>query len=259
MVLAGLSLKEALSALGIVSTIAMPLITFPIVLISALSAVIMPTLSQNLAQNNRASILRKVEKSFEATGLIAFGANAALLPVIGPLARLLYQQELGQTYIWLLSLCAVLIYFQVVSLSVLNGLGHQRLSMVSVICGETVQLFFTWRLCYIPTFGIIGYIWAMIIICVVVIALNLCFIQKIAHVLRTPTAACFSPPFWERGRAFSPVLLLISIRPWEASRPPPFGPSHSGLTGTVLPVIGLNPLRYIATLIPSRKDREVSL
>lgn len=262
LVLAGLSHKEALSALGIISSIAMPLITFPIVLISALSTVIMPTLSKNLAQNNHLSIQRKVQKSFEATGLIALGSTCALLPVVGTLSRILYHQELGSTYIWLLSLCTVLLYFQIISISILNGLNRQRFSMISVILGEAIQLFFTWKLCAMPNLAIIGYILAMIISCVVVISLNLVFIYNASHSFPNPYRCLVIPAllgmvmglfsrfffqYFTITLSNEPVSILLALM-------------LSGAIGVcLLPVIGLNPLRYLSTLVPSSKVDEIPL
>lgn len=262
LVLAGLSHKEALSALGIISGIAMPLIIFPLVFVSALSSVIMPVLSQSHAQNDKAAISRRMKKSFEATGLIAFGSTCALLPVVGALARILYQQELNSLYIGLLSLCGVLLYYQVVSVSVLNGLNRQRLSMISVILGESVQLFFTWWLCAMPEFTVFGYILAMIISCIVVISLNLYFIYQVTGTLPSFYRCFFIPAFLGLVMGlFSRFFYgyFTSVLSWEPGAILlALGLSFAIGIG-VLPVIGLNPMRYIATLIPSSRVDEIPL
>ena len=261
LVAAGLTHKEALSELGIISGMAMPLLLFPMVLVSSLASVIMPNLSARLGRDEAAAIKRKIRKSFEAVGLIGFGATFALMPVASPLSKILYHQELSIPYVMCLSICAIFLYFQSISISILNGINQQRLAMISVISGEMVQLLITWVLCANPQFGIFGYIIAMIAGCFVACAFNLFFIKKISHVLPSFFKSLFVPLLlgvvMGLFSRFFYHFFLLSMPEGAAIAIALMVAFAVGMI--VLPVIGLNPLRYLQTLIPSAQVGDIPL
>lgn len=173
--LSGMSRSEAISTLGVVSNMALPLLLLPMVLIRAMSNVLLPTISMSAARCNQADIRRKVRKSFQATGLIVLPATALLVPLSPPLARILYRQELSQESVCLLAIVAVISYYEVIASSILNGLGHQGAGMGCMITGELLQFLCTYGFAARPGIGMYGYIWGMIVgpFSVLIISLHL--------------------------------------------------------------------------------------
>lgn len=72
LVASGMTKTAAISALGEVSGMAMPLVTLPMILISSLSTVLMPTISKSSATEDEKDVRRKVRKSFQVTGFWPF-------------------------------------------------------------------------------------------------------------------------------------------------------------------------------------------
>lgn len=184
----GMTKVEAVSALGIVSDMALPLLMLPMVLIRSMSNILLPNLSMSTARHNGPDIERKIQKSFQATGLIVLPATAILVPVAVPLARILFKQELQPLYVMLLAVVAVINYYEVISASILNGLGKQKRTMICMICGEGFQLLLTFYLAASPDFGIYGFIIGMILGPLIVLLLNLISIRQFSS---------FSPRFSE--------------------------------------------------------------
>lgn len=178
LMVAGMTKTEAVSALGIVSEMALPLITLPMVLIRSLSNVLLPTISRSMAHNNNANVGRKIQKAFQATGIIVLPATAILVPLAPTLAELLYRQKLGIPYVLILAVGTIFTYYEMIAVSILNGIGKERVCMVSMIIGEGIQLLCTYYLAAAPILNIFGYMLGMIVSPVVVLIIDLVLIYR---------------------------------------------------------------------------------
>lgn len=251
LIASGLSSGEALSALGVVSEMALPLITLPMVLIRAMSSVLLPTISRSISQSNGADVRRKVQKSFQATGLFVLPATAILVPLAGPLSKILYRQELEPAYVLLLAIAAVFTYFEVIASSILNGLGMQRAGMLIMIVGEGIQLLCTYYLAALPNLGIYGYIIGMILSPLAVLLLSL-------EAIRYKTGC--APAFYD---SFLLPMLAAGVtgmfaRYFYVTFLPLFGGQllpilaaaacSGGICIAIFLMAGLHPLRYYKTL-----------
>lgn len=173
---AGFTREEALSELGIISGIAMPMLILPIAIISSYCLVIMPTISKSKASGDTAQIRRKINKSFEATGLIGVPLTCLLVFLAKPFGRVLFSVNFDDTYIILIGVSVILLYYQIVSSNILNGLGLERKVVSHNVFGEIVQLVVTFLLCSIPHINIYGYIIGMIVSPLIVVSLNCSYI-----------------------------------------------------------------------------------
>ncbi|MFI3225850.1 MAG: oligosaccharide flippase family protein [Clostridia bacterium] len=178
LVKAGFTHAEALSELGIISGIAMPLILLPIAIISSYAMVVMPNISKSKASFDTVNITRKINKSFEATGLIGIPATVFLVYLSQPLGKLLFSTEFPKFYIEMIGLSVIFMYYQITSASILNGLGHEKKVVFHSVIGEFVQLAITVLLCQIPSINIYGYIVGMIASPLIVCSLNSTYIFK---------------------------------------------------------------------------------
>ncbi len=173
LVVAGYTESEAIGALGVISGMSGPLILLPIALIGALTAVLVPHISDAQSRGNPARVQALAQKALTAAGLIGVPATAALVPLAPSLARLFFSQALSLPYMMLLGIDAVLTYYQIVAACILNGVGEQRRAVIGAILGESAQLFLTWRLASNAALGIYGYILAMIFSALLVCVLHL--------------------------------------------------------------------------------------
>lgn len=178
LVKAGLTQSQALSQLGIISSVAMPILIFPIAVISAYTLVIMPNISKSRAQSDYKNITRKISKSIEATGYIGIPATVGLVYLSRPLGRILFRIDFPPVYMEMLGICVVFTYYQIVSASILNGLGREKNAVFHSVIGEVVQLVITVTLCSISYINIYGYVLGMIISPVIVTSLNMTYVFK---------------------------------------------------------------------------------
>lgn len=176
LMIAGFTREEALSELGIISGIGVPILILPIAIISSYCLVIMPAISKSKASGDRKQIIRKINKSFEATGLIGVPLTCLLVFLSKPIGRVFFSVNFDELYIGLIGLSVILLYYQIVSSNILNGLGLERKVVKHNVFGEFVQLVVTFFLCSIPSINIYGYILGMIISPLIVVSLNLTYI-----------------------------------------------------------------------------------
>lgn len=254
LILSGMSRQQAVSALGVISDMALPLLLLPMVLIRAMSNVLLPTISMSMARHRNVNIRRKIQKSFQATGLIVLPATAILIPLSPDLSRLLYRQELADEYVLLLAIVAIVSYYEVIASSILNGLGHQGTGMGCMLIGEVIQLFCTYVLAAQPQIGIYGYILGMIVGPLCVLLLSLGLIRRYTG-CSPRLGECFLVPLLAAGVAggfarWSYLSLRVQMGADALLLPMMFAVVFGvAVCGGVLYLSGLRPVRYLQTLI----------
>lgn len=178
LVVAGLSQQSALEDLGILFGMVIPLLMLPSVFIGSLSTIIMPTLSQDMILQDHGGIKRKVGKAFRTTGIITFPSITIMIALGSELCYELYGQADTQIYFLPLAIASIFVYFQIISGSILNGLGMQKYATANIIIAGFVQLGFTYFLTGDPRFGIHGYIAGYLISDVLLMVLHMYFVLR---------------------------------------------------------------------------------
>ena len=92
LIVSGLQASEAISLFGIISGMVMPLLFLPFTLTNALSMVIIPNLSENIALKNWSDIRNKISKALFLTSLTALPSSAALIALAHPIGTILYKE-----------------------------------------------------------------------------------------------------------------------------------------------------------------------
>ncbi len=172
LMLAGFTEEQALYELGVISSMAMPLLLLPIAMIGSMCTVIVPTISKNRTQGNSNRINALVEKSIGVTGLLAIPLTALIVPLAPTLSRLFFAQPITLSYVAILGVEVILIYYQMVTTGILNGLGKQRFVVFSAVSGEVLQLVLVWILAANPKLGIYGYIIAQVMASILTVSCN---------------------------------------------------------------------------------------
>ncbi|WP_092642414.1 oligosaccharide flippase family protein [Acetanaerobacterium elongatum] len=158
LMLAGLSQTQALSDFGIMTGMTMPLLMMPAAFIFPLTAVLVPKLAEACALKNAEDVRRKAAKGIHTTGIIAFAACAVLLPLGKEIAQLLYNEPAAGNFMAPLTAAAFFTYYQVVTGSILNGVGRQKLSSLSIVLCSVIHILFTWFAAAAPGVGMWGYV-----------------------------------------------------------------------------------------------------
>ncbi len=156
----GLNYTASLSMLGKLSGMAMPLITFPTVVTSAMATTLVPAISSALSTGNIKLARERISKSITLSftmGFLFFG----VFSVFGvPLGALLFPGEKVGVLLQEMSVFCLLLYLQQTLTGILNGLDKQTQSLVSTLAGSAVRLGFLWVA--VPIWGVDGYIAGML-------------------------------------------------------------------------------------------------
>ena len=158
---AGLDYEQALSALGVISGMAMPLLLFPVAFVSSVCTALLPAVTAAQAVGEQARVRVLTGRAVTTVGLIGIPATAVLVPLAPQLSELFFRQPLTGGYAALLGAAAV---------ATLLPDGNRQPAQCARpakvergnrhLCG-LCQLALLYRWCARPTLGIYGYLLAM--------------------------------------------------------------------------------------------------
>ncbi len=181
LMLSGYTRAQAVSTLGLISGMVMPVLLLPSALVGALSTLIMPSIASSISREDHPDLIRKVNKGIEATGLLGLPATAMLLPYIPMLCGLLFGQTVPPSLADALSLQAITMYYLAISTSILTGIGKQKQVLILAAIGESLQLALVWTLTAIPALHVYGYIIGMLSGDLLRVAVGFILIHKATH------------------------------------------------------------------------------
>lgn len=157
----GLTGDDAIATYGILTGMAMPFIFFPSTLTNAISSLLLPSISEAQAGGSVKTISFISEKSIKyclsigifCTGFFVFFGNE--------LGIGLYDNYVAGAYITILGWLCPFLYLCSTLASILNGLGHTRLTFRNNMISTIIRLLFV--IFVIPKIGIKGYLYGLLI------------------------------------------------------------------------------------------------
>ncbi len=157
----GLSYKGSVELLGNMSGMAMPLISFPAVLTSAIATTLVPAIAEAKAGDRPLLANHRISQSIRLSLFMGFGFFGVFYSFGEILGDLFYPgQDAGQ-YLAMLAPTCVLLYFQQTMHGVLNGLGKERASLIVTLYTSVIRIGMLWFL--IPLMGAYGYIIGLLV------------------------------------------------------------------------------------------------
>ena len=157
----GLDNASSLSIYGVLTGMALPLILFPSAITNALSTVLLPSVAENQALGKRETIRKSIFLSIKYCLFLGFAAFAFFYAGGNLLGLLLFKNEFAGTFIKTLSFICPCLYLSGTLNSILNGLGAANQTFWLNTLGLGIRLLFVFFV--IPHYGIIGYLWGLII------------------------------------------------------------------------------------------------
>ena len=155
-----LSRARALEMFGLLRGMALPLIFFPSTFLNALTALLVPELSEAQATGNAKRTEMVVGRSLRITFLLAMPAAGVFLLYADQLGMLVYKREdLG----WLLRSLAPLMplmYAESMVAGILRGLGEQKKALQYNIIDSVARILLIVAL--VPSFGMVGFLIVMV-------------------------------------------------------------------------------------------------
>ncbi|MGC4020063.1 MAG: polysaccharide biosynthesis protein [Muricomes sp.] len=153
--------SEALSIYGVLTGMALPCILFPSAITSSISIMLMPTVAEIQATDNKnemSGIIKKVTGSCFILGLMC----CFIFLVFGNwMGTVLFGSSIAGKFIITLAWMCPFLYTNSALLSVINGLGRTTFTFLINSFGLIIRIasvFFA-----IPVFGIQGYLWGMLV------------------------------------------------------------------------------------------------
>lgn len=166
----GLTAKEAISAFGQISGMAMPLIYFPSAVLTSLSITLVPAVSEASAVNNKKRILYTLSKSLLFTCIIGMAAAAIFIVFSRELGQAIYKQDLSGLLVPMGIMCPF-IYMQMVISGALNGLGFQLFLFRNSLLSSFITIGFIYFL--MPLKGMNAFILGWFVSLIVIVGLEI--------------------------------------------------------------------------------------
>lgn len=156
----GMSTKEALSTYGVLTGMALPCVLFPSAITNSLSTMLLPTVAEIQAADNRRALSGIIKKSVYACVFMGSLCCVTLLCFGKWLGNLLFGSTLAGDFILTLSWICPFLYANNTLISILNGIGKTTLSFLINASSLILRIGSVFLL--IPVFGIQGYLWGLL-------------------------------------------------------------------------------------------------
>lgn len=203
----GLNSSQSFSIYGVLTGMALPFILFPSAITNSLAVLLLPTVAKAQSDGNQTKISTTISMSIRYSlymGILCIGIFTLFGDALG--VSVFHDNDAGSFITTLAWLCPF-IYLVTTMGSILNGLGKTSTTfMQNAFC-------LVMRLCFvlfgIPRFGIIAYLWGMLLSELVLSLLHLYSLKRLA---------AFTWNAWDMIVKPS-VLLFISIGFYYALAP----------------------------------------
>lgn len=172
----GLNYQTSIEEYGKLTGMAMPLIFFPALVTSSLATTLVPAISEALSLKNFKSVNYRISKSIQFTFILGFLFTSIFIIYPQEISDLVYRNENISDILYQLSFTCIFVYLQQTLLGILNGLDKQGISLANSTIGYIIRIAFVYL--FIPSYGIKGYVWGIIVSLACVCILNLNTIIK---------------------------------------------------------------------------------
>jgi stage V sporulation protein B len=199
----GMLREEAVGMYGILSGMVLPILFLPSAITNALTVVIIPDLSENLALKNWDEIRNKVSRAMLITCLTAFPCTALMASLGRPIGEILYHQPMAGTLLVPISYAIVFHAISHTCSGILNGLGKQTQGAVHFLIGNMIQILCSYFLLANPSIRVYGLLIGVFLNNDIVCICNL------VAVLKT-TRMPFRFPDWILKPGFSALLMALA-------------------------------------------------
>jgi stage V sporulation protein B len=152
----GSSRDASLAAYGTLHSMVFPLVLFPAALSSSFAGLLVPEISEANARGDRESIIKTVERVFEAVLTYAIGVSGILICFSQELGGAIYPKTDAAKFILFVAPLVPVMYLDTSVDSILKGLGQQIYHMGINIADSFLSVILV--IILLPRFGIMGYV-----------------------------------------------------------------------------------------------------
>lgn len=155
----GMSHAEALSAYGIIHSMALPVILYPSALIYSFGGLVIPAMADGMVENSPRHIRYMISRVLSLSLLFSIGVAGILVSFSAPLGEVLYPGTDTGYYLKLLAPLIPVMYVDAAVDSMLKGMGEQLTSMRINVADALISVLLV-RF-FVPEWGIAGYLFAI--------------------------------------------------------------------------------------------------
>lgn len=157
----GLTANDALSTYGILTGMALPCILFPTAITSSVSALLLPTIAEIQALNNKKEIKLVVQNTIKYCTLMGFACFISFFMFSDFIGTFIFQNPEVTSFLKVLAWLCPFLYLNITLLSIMNGLGKPSVTFLLNSGSLLLRIGFIYVL--VPTFGIYGYLWGLLV------------------------------------------------------------------------------------------------
>lgn len=156
----GMVRGDALAIYGVLTGMALPCILFPSAITSSVSTMLLPTVAEVQALNDKREMSSIIQKAVYCCIFLGSACCVFLLAFGGWIGTFLFHSTLAGKYITAMSWLCPFLYTNNTLISIINGIGKTALSFLinSVSLGIRIASVFL----FIPVYGIFGYLWGLL-------------------------------------------------------------------------------------------------
>lgn len=190
----GLSSSASLSVYGILTGMALPVISFPSAINMSVSTMILPTIAKANTTSNKNGVKHTTEMTIWfslVSGIFCIGFFLLYGDFIG--SEIFGHKEAGE-FIRILAWLCPFMYLSITMGSVLHGLGKTTATFVHNVIGTVLRLGFLWFA--VPSVGINGYLWGLLASNLMITVLHGYYVYKNIHFHFSAVNSIIKPIIW---------------------------------------------------------------
>lgn len=157
----GLTSSEALSTYGVLVGMALPCLLFPTAITSAVSTMLLPTVAEIQALNNKKEIKFVVRKTIQYCTFLGITCLIFFFLFADIIGTFMFHNSEVSAFLKVMAWLCPFLYLNTTLLSILNGMGKPTLTFTLNSLSLIIRIACVYFL--IPTVGIYGYLWGMLI------------------------------------------------------------------------------------------------
>ncbi len=172
----GLTTSNALALYGILTGMALPVVTFPSAINNSISTMLLPAVAESKSEGNIMALKRTTENSIwfsTVSGIFGIGLFLSFGDFIG--SNIFGHPQAG-IYICILSWLCPFLYLSISLGSILHGLGKTTAAFIHNVIGITLRLIAIWW--GVPQFGINAYLIGLLVSHLVTTFLHGSYLKK---------------------------------------------------------------------------------
>lgn len=173
----GMSHETSVMLLGKLQGMVLTIIFYPTIIIGSMNVLLVPALSEALATKKLATVKRHINTAFTVASLTAFSSACILLSSPKDIGILFYKDSSLGGFLYQLGPSIPLVYLEITSFAILNGLGKQKSILINSTLLSTIELILLYILLGIPHINVAGYSIDFFVISILGLIINLYIIK----------------------------------------------------------------------------------